>query len=138
MPLFYTIFENRIIITFRSLAFEHERWFENNLSVNRSSWKISYRNNIFKNDSNNFQTFLIILNCSGVLKSVQWLFWVRSHVMRRPVVWRLMKISWPASAWCSFLWRDAFDQTFILVLVLMLLLSAIWTVLYVKWNFITF
>ena len=42
--------------------FGHERLFGNHLSVNRSSIKISYRNDIFNNDFNNFDPFLTIFN----------------------------------------------------------------------------
>ena len=38
--------------------FEHERIFENNLSVNRSFMKISYLNNLFNNNFKNFNIFL--------------------------------------------------------------------------------
>ena len=55
-----------MIITFLFLAFEYERLFENPLPVNRSSKKISYRNNILHNGFNNFNTFLTIFyNSSG-------------------------------------------------------------------------
>ena len=57
-----------MIITFLFLRFEHERLFENHLSVNRSPMEISYRNNIFNNGLNNFNAILTILNCSGNFK----------------------------------------------------------------------
>ena len=50
------------------LTFEHERLFENHLSVNRSFMKICYQNNIFNNDFNNFNTVLGIFNSSGDFK----------------------------------------------------------------------
>ena len=52
VSLFCTIFKYRMIITFLFLTFEHERLFENQLSVNRSSMKISQRNNVFNNGFN--------------------------------------------------------------------------------------
>ena len=60
VSLFCTIFKYRMIITFLFLTFEHERLFENQLSVNRSSMKISQRNNIFNNGFNNFNA----IHCS--------------------------------------------------------------------------
>ena len=47
---------------------EHKRLFKNQLSVNRSSIKISYRNNNFNNDCNNFNIFLKFFNSSGDFK----------------------------------------------------------------------
>ena len=44
VSLFCTIFKYRMIITFLFLTFEHERLFENPLSVNRPFMKISYQN----------------------------------------------------------------------------------------------
>ena len=49
VSLFCTIFKYRMIITFLFLTFEHERLFENPLSVNRPFIKIYYQN-IFNND----------------------------------------------------------------------------------------
>ena len=57
VSLFGHIFKYRITITFLFLTFEHERIFENYLSVNRSFMKISYLNNPFNNDFNNFNIF---------------------------------------------------------------------------------
>ena len=48
--------------------FEHERLFENHLSVNTSSMKISYPNNISNNSFNNFNAILTIFNSSGNFK----------------------------------------------------------------------
>ena len=50
------------------LTFEHEKLFENHLSANRSSMKISCRNNIFNNVLNNFNTFSTIFNSSDDFK----------------------------------------------------------------------
>ena len=58
VSLFGHIFKYRITITFLFLTFEHERIFENYLSVNRSFMKISYLNNPFNNDFKNFNVFL--------------------------------------------------------------------------------
>ena len=58
VSLFGHIFKYRITITFLFLTFEHERIFENYLSVNRSFMKISYLNNPFNNDFKNFNIFL--------------------------------------------------------------------------------
>ena len=57
VSLFGHIFKYRITITFLFLTLEHERIFENYLSVNRSFMKISYLNNPFNNDFNNFNIF---------------------------------------------------------------------------------
>ena len=54
-----------MIITFLFLMFEHERLLENHLSVNRSSMKISYQNNVFNNGFNNFNAILTIFKSSG-------------------------------------------------------------------------
>ena len=56
-----------MIITFLFLTFEHERLFENPLSVNRPFMKISYQN-IFNNDFNNFNVFLANFNSFGDFK----------------------------------------------------------------------
>ena len=56
-----------MIITFLFLTFEHERLFENPLSVNRPFIKISYQN-IFNNDFNNFNVFLANFNGFGDFK----------------------------------------------------------------------
>ena len=45
--------------------FEHERLLENHLSVNSSSMKISYQNNVFNNSFNNFNAILTIFKSSG-------------------------------------------------------------------------
>ena len=58
VSLFGHIFKYRITITFLFLTFEHERIFENYLSVNRSFMKISDLNNPFNNDFKNFNVFL--------------------------------------------------------------------------------
>ena len=58
VSLFGHIFKYRITITFLFLTFEHERIFENYLSVNRSFMKISSLNNPFNNDFKNFNVFL--------------------------------------------------------------------------------
>ena len=58
VSLFGHIFKYRITITFLFLTFEHERIFENYLSVNRSFMKISYLNNPFNNDFKNFNILL--------------------------------------------------------------------------------
>ena len=52
------IFKNRITITFLFLTLEHERIFENYLSLNRSFMKISSLNNPFNNDFKHFNVFL--------------------------------------------------------------------------------
>ena len=56
-----------MIITFLFLMFEHERLFENHFSVNRSSMRISYQNNVFNNGNgfNNFNAILTIFKSSG-------------------------------------------------------------------------
>ena len=59
VSLFGHIFKYRITITFLFLTLEHERIFENYLSVNRSFMKISSLNNPFNNDFKNFNIFLI-------------------------------------------------------------------------------
>ena len=56
-----------MIITFLFLTFEHDRLFENPLSVNRPFMKISYQN-IFNNDFNNFNIFLANFNSFGDFK----------------------------------------------------------------------
>ena len=56
-----------MIITFLFLTFEHERLFENPLSVNRPFMKTSYQN-ISNNDFNNFNAFLANFNCFGDFK----------------------------------------------------------------------
>ena len=53
-----SLFGHIYYITFLFLTFEHERIFENYLSVNRSFMKISYLNNPFNNDFKNFNIFL--------------------------------------------------------------------------------
>ena len=58
VSLFGHIFKYRITITFLFLTFEHERIFENYLSVNRSFMKISYLNNPYNNNFKNFNVFL--------------------------------------------------------------------------------
>ena len=68
VSLFCTIFTYRIIITFLFLTFEHEKLFESHLSVNRSLMKISYQNNIFNNNFNNFNAFLANFNSFGDFK----------------------------------------------------------------------
>ena len=68
VSLFCTIVKCKIITNFLFLTFEHERLFENHLSVNRSFMKITYQNNIFKKEFNNFNTFLAIFNSSGDFK----------------------------------------------------------------------
>ena len=62
VSLFGHIFKYRITITFLFLTFEHERIFENYLSVNRSFMKISSLNNPFNNDFKNFNVFLTNVN----------------------------------------------------------------------------
>ena len=57
LSLFGTIFKYKIIITFLFLMFENEILFIRKLSVNRFFLKLSYQNNIFKSDFNNFNTF---------------------------------------------------------------------------------
>ena len=57
LSLFGTIFKYKIIITFLFLMFENETLFIRKLSVNRFFLKLSYQNNIFKSDFNNFNTF---------------------------------------------------------------------------------
>ena len=56
-----------MIIIFLFLTFEHERLFENPLSVNRPFMKISYQN-IFNNDFNNFNVFLENFSSFGDFK----------------------------------------------------------------------
>ena len=58
VSLFGRIFKYRITINFLFLTFEHERIFENYLSVNRSFMKISSLNNPFNNNFKNFKVFL--------------------------------------------------------------------------------
>ena len=58
ISLFGHIFKYRITITFLFLTLEHERIFENYLSVNRSFMKISSLNNPFNNDFKNFNVCL--------------------------------------------------------------------------------
>ena len=122
VSLFGPIFKYRITITFLFLTFEHERSFI----------KISYQNNPYNNDFNNFHVFLTILAVLVILRSVM------PCVMWRPLIWHSMTASWLASAWCGFLLRGALKQTFILVLLLMLLLSVIWAALHEKRYFIIF
>ena len=64
VSLICTILKYRIIITFLSWKFEYERLFENCLSVDKSFMQISYQNNIFNKDFNNFNAFLAIFNSS--------------------------------------------------------------------------
>ena len=115
---------------------------DNSKIINRSSMKMSYRNNIFHIDFNNFNVFLTIFNVLEILRSLWWLLSVRSCVKWRPVICHSMKISWLASAWWGFLMRNTFDHTFILVLalmlILMILLSVIWIAIHVKLNFLNF
>ena len=68
VSLFGHIFKYRITITFLFLTFEHERIFENHLSVNRSFIKISDLNNPFNNDFKNFNVFLANFSISSDLK----------------------------------------------------------------------
>ena len=56
-----------MIITFLFLTFEHERLFENLLSVNRPFTKISCQN-IFNNNFNSFNEFLANFNSLGDFK----------------------------------------------------------------------
>ena len=100
VSLFWTIFKCRIIFTFLFLAFEHERFIENHFSVNRYSMKICYWNNIFNNGFNNFNTWFLWF--------VRVLLSVRPCVMWRPFIWNSVKISWLASAWCSFLEKGTY------------------------------
>ena len=73
-----------------------------------------------------------------ILRSFRGFLSVRSRVKWRPAIWHSMKISWLASAWYRFLLRGAFEQSFILVLILMLLLSVILIAFHMKWNLIIF
>ena len=59
---YLVLFKYRTIVVFLFLTFDHERVFENYLSVNRSFFKISFQNNIFNNDFNNFSVFLTNFN----------------------------------------------------------------------------
>ena len=68
VSLFGHIFKYRITITFLFLTFEHERIFENYLSVNRSFMKISDLNNPFNNDFKNFNLFLTNFSIFSDLK----------------------------------------------------------------------
>ena len=59
--LFSTVLKSaNFMVSLFCTMFEHERLFENQLSVNRSSMKISQRNNIFNNGFNNFNA----IHCS--------------------------------------------------------------------------
>ena len=58
VSLFGHIFKYRVTITFLFVTFEHERIFENYLSVNRSFMKMSYLNNPYNNNFKNFNVFL--------------------------------------------------------------------------------
>ena len=68
VSLFGHNFKYRITITFLFLTFEHERIFENYLSVNRSFMKISDLNNPFNNDFKNFNVFLTNFSIFSDLK----------------------------------------------------------------------
>ena len=70
VSLFGHIFKYRITITFLFLTFEHERSFI----------KISYQNNPYNNDFNNFHVFLTILAVLVILRSVM------PCVMWRPLI----------------------------------------------------
>ena len=67
VSLFCTICKYRMIITFIFLMFEHERLFENPLSLNRPFMKISYQN-IFNNNFSIFNIFLANFNSFGDFK----------------------------------------------------------------------
>ena len=111
-----------IIITFLFLTFEHERLFESHLSANRSLMKISYQY-IFNNDFNNFNAaFLANFNSFGDFKvySKAPFSDILCHV---EVTLLTFNESYLTGFSIMPVFIDkTFEQTFILVLTLMLML----------------
>ena len=90
VSLFDHIFKYRITVTFLFLTFEHERIFENYLSVNRSFMKISYLSNPFNNDFKNFNVFLTNFSSFSDFRPFRRFLSVMPCVMWRPLIWHSM------------------------------------------------
>ena len=86
VSLFGHIFKYKITITFLFPTFEHERIFENYLSVNRSFMKISSLNNPFNNNFKNFKVFLTNFSILVILRSFRRLHSAMPCVMWRPLI----------------------------------------------------
>ena len=81
VSLFCTILKYRIIITFLFSKFQHESLFKSYLYVNRYGMEISFQNDIFHTDFNNFNLFLANFNSFGILRSAWRLLSVIFYVM---------------------------------------------------------